>query len=137
MRTDPPKKSALYMFTCIETTVIAKTIAQLLGYCSYMYECFEWIHGQLCLIHKKFSCRVCVTLIVTDAFLSQILESKDANILKAIQDGIDRVNKKSTSNAQKIQKWSILPRDFSIPGGELGRHRRNFFSLKIAKYQLC
>ena len=75
---------------------------------------------------------MCNTDSFADVFLSQILESKDANILKAIQDGIDRVNKKSTSNAQKIQKWSILPRDFSIPGGELGRHRRNFFSLKIA-----
>lgn len=52
--------------------------------------------------------------------LSHILEAKDARILKLIQEGIDRANSKSMSRAQKIQKWSLLPRDFSIPGGELG-----------------
>jgi len=40
--------------------------------------------------------------------------------MKAIQDGIDCVNKEATSNAQKIQKFKVLPTDFSVPGGELG-----------------
>ena len=39
---------------------------------------------------------------------------------KAIQLGIDSVNQGATSNAQKVQKWHILKKDFSVPGGELG-----------------
>ncbi|MCL4137763.1 UNVERIFIED_CONTAM: hypothetical protein GTU68_027091 [Idotea baltica] len=44
----------------------------------------------------------------------------DEKVMKAIQDGIDRTNKQATSNAQKIQKWTILPRDFTVSGDELG-----------------
>jgi len=44
----------------------------------------------------------------------------DALVLDAIQQSIDRVNEAAISHAQHIQKWSILPRDFSVPGGELG-----------------
>lgn len=52
--------------------------------------------------------------------VSDILDHKDAIVLKAIQKGIDKANERAISRAQKIQKWSLLPRDFSIPGGELG-----------------
>jgi len=38
-----------------------------------------------------------------------------------IQTGIDAANHKAVSRAQLIQKWTILPRDFSIAGGELGK----------------
>ena len=41
-------------------------------------------------------------------------------IMKAIQEGINRVNDQAVSNAQKVQKWTVLPTDFSVPGDELG-----------------
>ena len=52
--------------------------------------------------------------------LDEVLRNPDTVIMEAIQAGIDRYNKRATSNAQRIQKWTILPTDFSIPGGEIG-----------------
>ncbi|XP_016361326.1 long-chain-fatty-acid--CoA ligase ACSBG2-like [Sinocyclocheilus anshuiensis] len=52
--------------------------------------------------------------------VSEIINKKEPAIYKVIQEGIDRVNAKATSNAQRVQKWTILPQDFSISGGELG-----------------
>ncbi|CAK6951013.1 long-chain-fatty-acid--CoA ligase ACSBG1 isoform X2 [Scomber scombrus] len=52
--------------------------------------------------------------------VSDIIEGKDKDVCCAIQEGIDRVNSASTSNAQRIQKWTILRKDFSVSGGELG-----------------
>ncbi|XP_026858704.2 long-chain-fatty-acid--CoA ligase ACSBG2-like, partial [Electrophorus electricus] len=57
---------------------------------------------------------------VTASKVSEIINNKEPAIYKAIQEGLDRVNAKATSNAQRIQKWSVLSRDFSISGGELG-----------------
>ena len=53
--------------------------------------------------------------------VTEILEPGDQSVLQAIQNGIDLVNSQATSNAMKVQKWSLLPKDFSIPGGELGK----------------
>lgn len=44
----------------------------------------------------------------------------DGVLKEAIQQAFDEVNEGVTSNAQKIQKWTILPVDFSVAGGELG-----------------
>ena len=54
--------------------------------------------------------------------LAEILIPGEANekVMKAIQDGINRVNNQAVSNAQRIQKWTVLPTDFSVPGDELG-----------------
>lgn len=52
--------------------------------------------------------------------MSQVLQEKNQNLFKAIQTGIDKANDRAISRASKVQKWSLLPRDFSIPGGELG-----------------
>ncbi|XP_069480515.1 long-chain-fatty-acid--CoA ligase ACSBG1 isoform X2 [Ambystoma mexicanum] len=52
--------------------------------------------------------------------VSEIVEQRDRAIYQAIQDGINRVNAQATSNAQRIQKWTVLAKDFSISGGELG-----------------
>ncbi|XP_051551981.1 long-chain-fatty-acid--CoA ligase ACSBG2-like isoform X2 [Myxocyprinus asiaticus] len=52
--------------------------------------------------------------------VSEIINKKEPAIYKVIQEGMERVNAKATSNAQRVQKWTILSRDFSISGGELG-----------------
>ena len=36
--------------------------------------------------------------------VSEILSTKDEKIMKAIQDGVDRANKKAVSRAQKVHK---------------------------------
>ncbi|XP_066941588.1 long-chain-fatty-acid--CoA ligase ACSBG2-like [Macrobrachium rosenbergii] len=64
-----------------------------------------------------------------------ILEGPDEKVMRAIQAGIDRTNSKAISNAQRIQKWQILPKDFSIPGGELGptmKVKRSFVAEKYS-----
>ncbi|XP_029110560.1 long-chain-fatty-acid--CoA ligase ACSBG2 isoform X2 [Scleropages formosus] len=62
----------------------------------------------------------CRKLGSTATRVSQIARGRDNVIDTAIQEGIKRVNDKAVSNAQRIQKWIVLERDFSIPGGELG-----------------
>ncbi|XP_072458077.1 long-chain-fatty-acid--CoA ligase ACSBG2 isoform X2 [Notamacropus eugenii] len=52
--------------------------------------------------------------------VSDIVNGKDRLVYEAIEKGIEEVNRQATSNAQKIQKWLILNKDFSIVGGELG-----------------
>lgn len=79
--------------------------------------------------------------------VSEITANKEPAIYSAIQAGIERVNARSTSNAQKVQKWVIVERDFSVTGGELGQLSEIYFpfptslvdvvlAFKIRKYLL-
>ncbi|XP_070827620.1 long-chain-fatty-acid--CoA ligase ACSBG1 [Chaetodon trifascialis] len=52
--------------------------------------------------------------------VSDIIGGKDKEVYRVIQEGINRVNSAAISNAQRIQKWTILRKDFSVSGGELG-----------------
>lgn len=52
--------------------------------------------------------------------VSDITGGKDKLVYRSIEEGIARVNSRATSNAQRIQKWTVLEKDFSIVGGELG-----------------
>uniref|UniRef100_A0A8C9VXM2 long-chain-fatty-acid--CoA ligase n=1 Tax=Scleropages formosus TaxID=113540 RepID=A0A8C9VXM2_SCLFO len=52
--------------------------------------------------------------------VSDIKDDKEPAVYEAICKGVARVNARATSNAQKIQKWTVLERDFSVVGGELG-----------------
>ena len=68
--------------------------------------------------------------------VSDILSGPDGKIMSAIQAGIDRANKQAISRAACVQKWTILPLDVSIPGGELGptlKLKRFFFNNKYSE----
>jgi len=67
--------------------------------------------------------------------IDDVLTGPDISVMEAIQKGIDSYNSKATSNAQKIQKWTILPNDFSIPGGEIGPTMKVKRHAVLKKYQ--
>jgi len=52
--------------------------------------------------------------------MKELYENNNKELAVAFQAGIDAANKKAPSQAQKIQKWVVLQKDFSVPGGELG-----------------
>ncbi|KAM7325890.1 hypothetical protein ACRRTK_014368 [Alexandromys fortis] len=62
----------------------------------------------------------CRTLGSTAATVSDVVRLRDPLIYTAIQRGIDNVNQEVISDSQRIRKWTILEKDFSIQGGELG-----------------
>ena len=60
----------------------------------------------------------------------------DPQIKSYIQSIIDRVNLKAPSRAQLIKRWTILPHEFTVDGGEITptlKLKRKFISQKYAK----
>ncbi|XP_069482860.1 long-chain-fatty-acid--CoA ligase ACSBG2-like isoform X2 [Ambystoma mexicanum] len=52
--------------------------------------------------------------------VSEVVRSKDPAIYKAIEKGMQRVNEKALATFHQVHKWTILTKDFSVTGGELG-----------------
>ncbi|CAN9512653.1 unnamed protein product [Ophioblennius macclurei] len=67
--------------------------------------------------------------------VSEILANKEPAVYRAIQEGVDRVNEKATSRAQRVQKWMVLERDFSVTGGELGPTMKLRRPIVVKMYQ--
>jgi long-subunit acyl-CoA synthetase (AMP-forming) len=59
---------------------------------------------------------------------------KDPLWIKYLNDGMKAANKKTTSNAQIVQKWALLPSDFTEKGGELTPTMKLKRSVAAEKY---
>ena len=61
--------------------------------------------------------------------------AKDPLWTKYINEGMKTANSKTTSNAQIVQKWKMMPRDLSEKAGDLTptlKLKRNVVAIKYA-----
>jgi len=66
-----------------------------------------------------------------ESHLKELLSSPDWPVVEsAIQAGVERANSRAVSNVANIKKWTVLPREFSVDGGELGP------SLKLKRFHV-
>lgn len=77
----------------------------------------------------------CRRLGVATTKVSEVIANKEPAVYNAIQEGLERVNAGATSNAQKVQKFVVLERDFSIAGGELGPTMKLRRPIVVKMYQ--
>uniref|UniRef100_A0A6J0SZL2 Long-chain-fatty-acid--CoA ligase ACSBG1 n=1 Tax=Pogona vitticeps TaxID=103695 RepID=A0A6J0SZL2_9SAUR len=66
---------------------------------------------------------------------SEVVKLRDQAVYRAIQEGIDRVNARAVANVQRIQKWALLEKDFSISGGEFGPTMKLKRQAVVEKYK--
>lgn len=64
-----------------------------------------------------------------------VQDTEALHFVQAVNQAIERANRKAISGAQRVQKWTFLPTDFSVPGEELGptmKLKRGFVAKKYA-----
>ena len=80
----------------------------------------------------------CQSVGSTATKVSEVLgeSGKDGCINAAIQKGVDDANTNAVSRAAQIKKWTILPYEISVKGGEIGptlKLKRHSFNIKYQK----
>ncbi|CAB4064573.1 ACSBG [Lepeophtheirus salmonis] len=52
--------------------------------------------------------------------VTNIIRDQPPEVMSAIQKGIDMANEIAVSNAARVKKWSLIPRELSMDNGEMG-----------------
>ncbi|XP_076057573.1 acyl-CoA synthetase bubblegum family member 1 isoform X3 [Oratosquilla oratoria] len=68
--------------------------------------------------------------------IKDVQDNPNGQVAKAIDEAIKKYNEKlAISNAQKVQRWTILPHDFSLPTGELNSTLKLKRKFVLEKYK--
>lgn len=66
-----------------------------------------------------------------------VQDTEALHFVQAVNQAIDRANRKAISGAQRVQKWTFLPTDFSVHGEELGMCLSNIFIFCMLPKSIC